>query len=162
MHFLHHIIIFEMFFICNLTKVLCKICSANTYGLLLRQCEQFWRVGILLFYKVQHEKWEIRNKETNPWAPQGKSHATCRSLAHRLRGRLDCGLVCTDKNHQFNLSFYKSLCYSHIGWDSFLSYLCTCMCTHKHTHTNTHTHTHTHHSSDVFLNPFLWCKLSLT
>lgn len=39
MSFLHYIIIFEMFFICDLTQILCKVCSANTYGLLLRQCE---------------------------------------------------------------------------------------------------------------------------
>lgn len=45
MSFLHYIIIFEMFFICDLTQILCKVCSANTYGLLLRQCEQILEGG---------------------------------------------------------------------------------------------------------------------
>lgn len=64
--------LFEMFFICYLTKVLCKVCSEITYGLLLGHCKQFWRAGILLIYMVQREEQEIRNKETNQKAPQEK------------------------------------------------------------------------------------------
>lgn len=120
---------------CNLTKILCRVCPENTYGFLLVRGQ--WILG---YHANLHGAERGSRKALSLQMDMGSHLRQIRmksNLSRMARSWLQLG--CIDWDIHCDLILCDSRLCIHTGWNSVLSpthprETHTCVCTHTHTH----------------------------